>query len=95
MSMLMESVKSMTPKEASDEYIRLEKVYNELGERIKVSTRTFQTKMRKERKEIRDKQNMLYVVLNAEHGLARYTEECLGLTNYHNLYKRWRHRRFR
>lgn len=95
MSIMMESVKSMTPKEASDEYIRLEKVYNELGERIKVSTRTFQTKMRKERKEIRDKQNMLYVVLNAEPGLARYTEECLGLTNYHNLYKRWRHRRFR
>lgn len=95
MSTLLESVKSMTPKEASDEYIRLEKVYNELGEHIKVSTRTFQTQMRKQRKEIRDKQNMLYVVLNSEPGLARYTEECLGLTNYHNLYKRWRHRRFR
>ena len=95
MSTLLESVKSMTPKEASDEYIRLEKVYNELGERIKISTRTCQKQMRKQRKEIRDKQNMLYVVLNSEPGLARYTEECLGLTNFHNLYKRWRHRRFR
>lgn len=91
----MESVKEMTPKEASDEYIRLEKVYNELGDKIKVSTRSYQTMYRKQRKEIRDKQNMLYVVLNSEPGLARYTEECLGLTNYHNLYKRWRHRRFR
>lgn len=95
MSTLMESVKEMTPKEASDEYIRLEKVYNELGKKIKISTRTFQTRMRKQRKETRDRQNMLYVVLNSEPGLARYTEECLGLTDYHNLYKRWRHRRFR
>lgn len=91
----MESVKEMTPKEASDEYIRLEKVYNELGDKIKVSTRSYQTMYRKQRKEIRDKQNMLYVVLNSEPGLARYTEECLGLTNYHNLYKRWRHRSYR
>ena len=70
MSTLMESVKEMTPKEASDEYIRLEKVYNELGKKIKISTRTFQTRMRKQRKEIRDRQNMLYVVLNSEPGLV-------------------------
>lgn len=82
-------VTMISPEEASDTYIELEKRHIELGQAI-ASTRNPQKKkqLRRKRKNIRAEQNSLYPTMVGT-GYVAYTEKVLGLKGNQALYGRY------
>lgn len=82
-------VTMISPEEASDTYIELEKRHIELGEAI-ASTRNpqKQKQLRRKRKNIRAEQNSLYPTMVGT-GYVAYTEKVLGLKGNQALYGRY------
>lgn len=79
----------LSPEEASDKYIELEKLHRELGDKIE-STPDYrkQTALRKKKKRIRAEQNLLYPYMVGT-GYVTYTEQVLGLKGNQALYGRY------
>lgn len=82
-------VTMISPEEASDTYIELEKRHIELGQAI-ASTRNpqKQKQLRRKRKNIRAEQNSLYPTMVGT-GYVAYTEKVLGLKGNQALYGRY------
>lgn len=82
-------VTMISPEEASDTYIELEKRHIELGQAI-ASTRNpqKQKQLRRKRKNIRAEQNSLYPTMVGT-GYVAYTEKILGLKGNQALYGRY------
>lgn len=82
-------VTMISPEEASDTYIELEKCHIELGQAI-ASTRNpqKQKQLRRKRKNIRAEQNSLYPTMVGT-GYVAYTEKVLGLKGNQALYGRY------
>ena len=82
-------VTMVSPEEASDTYIELEKRHIELGQAI-ASTRNpqKQKQLRRKRKNIRAEQNSLYPTMVGT-GYVAYTEKVLGLKGNQALYGRY------
>ena len=82
-------VTMISPEEASDTYIELEKRHIELGEAI-ASTRNpqKQKQLRRKRKNIRAEQNSLYPTMVGT-GYVAYTGKILGLKGNQALYGRY------
>lgn len=82
--------KNFPAMKASAEYIRLEIEYRELGELTKKTYDKAKLKRyRKQRKEIRTKQNMLYPMISRS-GYTQYVVKRLGMKTRQALYFRYR-----
>lgn len=83
----MRCKKVLSPDVASEEYLKLEEEYKELGVYIKkVSSKTQKAMLRNKRKAIRERQNYLYTQISGSGYLQDIAKE-LGI-NYHSLYRR-------
>lgn len=75
----------MTPEEASQLYVELEKLYNEVGEELRSTTNhKAKESLRKRRKAIRTQQNLLYPIM-AYTGWVVRTQHELGFNNARNM----------
>lgn len=82
--------KNFPAMKASAEYIRLEIEYRELGKLTKKTyDKTKLKRYRKQRKDIRTKQNMLYPTISRS-GYVPYVVKRLGMKTRQALYFRYR-----
>lgn len=83
----------MTPEEASQLYVELEKLYDEVTEELKVTRHgVAKEKLRKRKKDIRTQQNLLYPIM-AYTGWVVRTQHELGFKNarqVETLYARYK-----
>lgn len=82
--------KTLTPEQASERYIELEKQWEALGKSIKATPRRETKDMyRRRRKRIREEQNSLYPIM-VHTGYVEITQDILGMyPKRQSLYKRY------